>query len=287
MRLLATVCLTVVTATAAAQTPPPDAAAFEAASVKLNKSGGDVAGLRRFPGGRFEATNIQLSALISFAYRLQPFELVGGSSWLVSDRWDVIAKVDGDPPPLPAGSQAPDAMMLAMRALLAERFKLAMHRATVDTDVYRLVMARDDRRFGPGLRPSTFDCAGLQRAQDAAAKGGPPVASPNTPDRMVCGMRVGVGRIQFGGRPLSVLTNTLTAMTERRVVDATGLSGEWEFDISFNPPSPPPGMAVPAALLDAPSLFTVLQEQLGLTLDAARMPMPVTVIDHVERPVED
>ena len=274
--------------TSHAQTVSPDSGpAFEAASIKLNKDGGPVAGLRRFPGGRFEATNIQLAALISFAYQLQPFELQGGPPWLMSDRWDIVAKVPGDPPPVPPGSAAADAIQMATRRLLGDRFKLELRRATVDMDVYEMVMARADRRPGPGLRASTFDCAGLLKAQDEAAKGGPPAANPNTPDRLVCGLRVAVGRIQFGGRPIGFLTNTLTAMTQRRVVDDTGLAGEWEFDITFNPPSPPPGVEVPAANLDLPSLFTVLQEQLGVKLQSARLPMPVTIVDRVERPVSD
>ena len=267
--------------------PPPARNVFEVASVKLNKSGESIAGLRRIPGGRFEATNIQLDALISFAYRLQNFELQGGPPWLTTDRWDVLAKMDGDPPLAAPGSQTPDAMMLATQALLADRFKLSMHRATQDLEVYRLVMAKQDRRPGPGLRQSTYDCTGLVRAQDEAAKGGPPAPTPNTPDHVVCGLRVNVGRIQFGGRPLAATLDILTAMTRRRVIDETGLAGNWEFDISFNPPAPPPGMDVPPASLDAPSLFTVLQEQLGLKLESARVPMSVMVIDRLERPVED
>src|SRR6185295_6512031 len=90
---------------AGAQTPaPPADAKFEVASIKRNKDGGPVAGLRRAPGGRFEATNIQLSTLIAFAYQLQPFELVGGPEWLMDERWDVVAKIDGDPPQVPPGT---------------------------------------------------------------------------------------------------------------------------------------------------------------------------------------
>jgi hypothetical protein len=97
---------------ATAQTPPPPAdAAFEVASIKLNRSGGSVAGLRRIPGGRFEATNIQLTSLISFAYQLQSFELDGGPAWLMGDRWDIVAKIAGDPPPAPPGTA--DAMAIA------------------------------------------------------------------------------------------------------------------------------------------------------------------------------
>ena len=285
----ATVLVVVLAASLSAQDlqPTPAPSLFEVASIRLNKDGGSVAGLRRLPGGRFEATNIQLSALISFAHQLQPFELYGGPPWLMNDRWDILARIDGDPPPATPGAQTPDALMLATRALLADRFRLSMHRETQDLEVYRLVMAREDRRPGPRLRPSTYDCAGLPRAQDEAARGGPPAPNPNTPDDVVCGLRVSVGRIQFGGRPLAVLINTLTAMTQRRVVDATDLAGDWQFDISFNPPAPPPGIDVPPANLEAPSLYTVLEEQLGLKLQSARLPMSVMVVDRVERPLED
>ena len=271
--------------TAAAQTPaPPADARFEVASIKRNRDGGPVAGLRRFPGGRFEATNIQLATLISFAYQLQPFELDGGPSWLMDDRWDILAKIDGDPPPAPPGTV--DAMMIATRALLADRFKLTLRRETREIQVYQLVLVNDGR-LGKELRQSTVDCLAIQRAVDEAAKGGPPAPNPNTPDRLVCGLRISVGRIQFGGRPMTMLTDALTAITQRRVVDRTGLTGGWEFDISFNPPAPQPGIEAPAPDPNAASLFTVLQEQLGLKLESARLPMPVMVVDRVERPVED
>ena len=270
----------------AAQSPPPPAdSKFEVASIKRNRDGGSIAGLRRFPGGRFEVTNMKLAALISFAYQLQPFELVGGPPWLEDDRWNVLAKIDGDPPPMPPGEI--DAMMIATQALLADRFKLAVRRETREMPVYQLVRANRDDRLGKGMRPSTVDCLAIQRAADVAAKGGPPAPDPNTPDRLVCGIRVAVGRIQFGGRPLSRLLNVLTAITQRRIVDRTGLTGDWEFDISFTPPTIPPGMELPPPDPDAASLFTVLQEQLGLRLEAARLPMPVLVVDRVERPVED
>lgn len=272
--------------TVAAQTSaPPEDAVFDAASIKLNRDGGPLAGMRRSPGGRFEATNTQLSSLISFAYQLQSFELDGGPPWLMNDRWDIVAKIAGDPPPAPPGTA--DAIMIATRALLAERFKLAVHRETREVDAYQLVRAARDGRLGTGLRRSTVDCLEIQRATDLATKGGPPAPNPNTPDRLVCGMRIGVGRIQFGGRPMTTLVNALTSITQRRVVDRTDLAGDWQFDISFNPPAPPPGVEAPPPNPDAASLFTVLQEQLGLKLDAVRLPLPIMVVDRVERPAED
>jgi uncharacterized protein (TIGR03435 family) len=194
--------------------------------------------------------------------------------------------VAGDPPPVAPGEV--DAMMIATRALLAERFKLVVHRDTREMDVYLLERNRPDGRLGPGLKPSTTDCLAIQKAADEARKGGPPAPSPNTPDRMVCGMRVSNGRVQFGGRPLSTFTSVLTTLTQRRIVDRTGLTGDWEFDISFlPPPSAITGVEPPAPDPDAPSLFTVLQERLGLKLQAARIPMQVMVVDRVERPEQD
>jgi uncharacterized protein (TIGR03435 family) len=267
-----------------AQTIGPDAApSFEAASIKLNRDGGSTSGMRRFPGGRLEATNIPLESLISFVYQLQPFELQGGPSWLKSDRWDVLAKMDGDPPPVPLGQ--PDGLMLAARTLLADRFKLVLRRETREVDAYQLSMARPDGRPGAGMRPSTFDCMGLAKARDEAAKGGPPAADPNTPDRLVCGIRNNGRRLQFGGNSMTMVTQMLTGLAQRRVVDRTGLTGNWEFDISFAPTDRNlPGIPSDA---DAPSLFTVIQEQLGLKLDPAKVALPVVVVDRVERPVED
>lgn len=279
------VAATIVSVTAAQGPAPAAGAVFEVASVRQNRDGGSVAGLRRFPGGRFEATNIQLDALISFAYQLQPYELVGGPSWLTGDRWNITAKLPGDPPAALPGTI--DANAIAMQLLLADRFKLLVRRETRDTDVYQLVRATRDGQPGKGLRPSTVDCLAIQRATDEAARGGVAPPNPNTPDRLVCGMRISVGRVQFGGRPLSMFVNALTAITQRRVVDRTGLAGDWQFDISFNPPAVPTGMELPPPDPSAASLFTVLQEELGLRLDTARVPMPVMVIDRVERPVED
>lgn len=267
---------------ASAQQPP---VAFEAATIKQNKSGEAVAGMRRSPGGRFEATNIQLAAFISFAYQLQPFELDGGPSWLMSERWDVLAKIAGDPPPAAPGT--PDAIMLATRALLADRFKLVLRQETRDVDVYQLVLARADMQPGPALRRSSVDCLAKQKALDDAARGGPPASGPNTPDRVVCGIRFDGRRLQFGGRSMDNLLNMLVAVTQRRVVNRTALPGDWEFDITFRPENPPPGVESSPADAELPSLFTVLQEQLGLKLEPARLALPVMVVERVERPVED
>jgi len=276
-RLLGAILLCAVATGAAGQSP---VASFEAATIKINKEAGFVAGLDRSAGGRFVVTNLPLSTIIGFAWQLDRFELQGGPDWIRSDRWDVVAKMAGDFPPTPPGAIDPAA--LAMRELLAERFKVSLRRETRDVDVYFLVKTRAENT--PGLRPSTTDCGALQKARDAAARGGPPATDPNTQDRVVCGARNNGRRIQIGGYPMTTLADTLGRQMERRVVDRTGLAGSWEVDVAFAPPQATPGAAADP---DSPSLATALQERLGLRLESGRMSMPVTVVDRVERPVAD
>ena len=111
---------------------------FEAASVRRNTSGEQGQNIRRQPGGRLTATNMTLRSLITFAYQLQPFQLVGDPSWIRTEHFDIVAKMEGDPAPVPPG-QGPDPLMLAMRSLLTERFKMAVHRETRELDIYALV----------------------------------------------------------------------------------------------------------------------------------------------------
>jgi uncharacterized protein (TIGR03435 family) len=283
---------------AGAQSPSPTGAnakepvlSFEAASVKANRSGDQERFVQRQAGGRFNAKNMPLRALITFAYQIQGFQLVGGPSWIASDRFDIVAKAAGDPPPVAPGS-GPDQLMFMLRTLLADRFKMAAHRETQDLPIYALVLARRDGKPGPQLRQAATDCA----AQAAAARsGGPPPGPPPGPDSPVtCGMRTMPGKMLFGGMPLSQFTNGLAPQVQRVVLDRTGLAGNWDFELTYAPEqtqAPPGGFAVgvelPAADPNAPNLFTALQEQLGLKLEPARGPVEVLVIDRIEQPTED
>jgi uncharacterized protein (TIGR03435 family) len=274
-------------AQAPAQAPDPNAPlTFEAASVKPNKSGVQGSSIRRFPGGRLQATNMPLRALITFAYQLQPFQLVEDPAWIRNDTFDIVAKMEGDPPPVMPGT-GPDPHMVAMRTLLAERFKLAVHRETRQMDIYELVLARPDGKLGPALKPTTQDCAAMM----AAARGGPPPGPPPGPNSpVVCGMRGLPGRLVAGAMPMSLLASNLSGQVQRIVVDRTGLSGAWDFEITFAPErplNPPPGVEFPAADPNAPSLFTAMQEQLGLKLQSARGPVEVLVVERVEQPISD
>jgi bla regulator protein BlaR1 len=271
-------------------TPAIASEAFEVASVKPNKSGDGRIFFQMQPGGRFTATNVPVRELIRMAYGIQNFQLVGGPDWIGSERFDIVAKAESDPPPSPPGGP-PGPMLMMVRALLVERFKLAVHNETKDLPIYALVMARADGRLGPQLRASQVDCAALMAA--ARGRGGPPPAPPRPGERPPCGMFGGFGRIAAGGVSMAQLAMNMSQRVNRVVLDRTGLTGLYEFELEFTPDQmpqgPPPPGAPPLPPIDpnGPSIFTALQEQLGLKLDAQRGPVEVLVIDGVEQPTPD
>jgi uncharacterized protein (TIGR03435 family) len=257
---------------------------FEAASVKPSNPASPGQSIRRQPGGRFNTINMPVRGLITFAYQIQSFQLVGGPSWLSNDRFDIVAKMEGDPPPVIPGTGA-DHMMLATRTLLADRFKLAMHKETRELDIYALTMARPGGKPGKALKPASGDCSAEAFARRGAAP--PP---PGTPP-VVCGIQMSMSRVRFGGYPLSLFANSLSSQVGRFVVDRTGLTGNWDFDLSFTPDptrgAPPTGPDAAPFDPNGPSLFTALQEQLGLKLEATKGPVEVWVIDSVQQPTPD
>jgi uncharacterized protein (TIGR03435 family) len=263
------------------------------ASVKPNNSGDGRAFYQNQPG-RFTATNITLRMLIRQAYQLADFQISGGPGWIGADHFDVVAKVaktDGDGQDSVPGAQpsSPTPLQLMIRALLAERFKLTVHSETKDLPIYALVMARSDGRLGAELHRSETDCA----AQMAAARGrGVPPAPPPPPQPgapMPCGVRMGPGTMVAGGATLSQVVNNLSMFVGRVVLDRTGLTGTFDVNLTWTPdqmPQRPPGAPDPPVDPNGPSIFTAVQEQLGLKLDSQRGPVEVLVIDRAEHPVE-
>ena len=256
--------------------------AFEVASVKPNKSGDGRVMLGLQPGGRFNATNVPLRMLLRQAFNVQEFQLVGGPDWIGSDRFDVVAKA-------PEGGEFnADAMRPMLRSLLVERFKLAFHNETREMPIYALMKARADGRLGPNLAPAAVDCAAMRGRRG----GGPPPAPPQPGQKMECGFMIGPGRMNAGGMPMSQLAQSLSPQVGRIVLDKTELTGNYDFEMTYASE----GLAGPPPLLNggpppvdpnAPTLFTALQEQLGLKLDSQRGAVDVVVIDSVEQPVAD
>jgi len=256
---------------------------FEAATIKpSDPKAPPGSGIRRQPGGRFSTINAPARMLITFAYQIQGYQLVGGPSWLSDDRFDIVAKMDGDPPPVMPGTGA-DHMMLATRTLLADRFKLKMHRETRELDVYALTMAKPGGTPGPALKPASDAC----KAENFAGRGAP---APGGPPPPVCGIQNGPGRIRFGGYPLSLFASSVSGQLGRFVIDRTGLTGNWDFELTYTPEqrgTPPPGVNAPPIDPNGPDLFTAVQEQLGLKFESTKGPVDVIVIDSIEKPTPD
>ena len=244
---------------------------FEVATVKRRtEPGGGFMGRR--PGGRFVAQGVSLQDLIVFAYRVQPYQIAGGPRWLDTDRWDVAAT---------GAAGTPDETLVALQLLLAERFSLVVRREVRELPIYALVVARGDGRLGPQLKRSPIDCAAMKA--EAVRTG----VVPQNAGRL-CEVQGRVGSIQVGGSPLSELTPLLSTRLQRTVVDRTGLTGAWDLTLTYTPePSQiAPGVLAPGTQPsfdpNGPSIFTAIQEQLGLKLDATRAPVDVLVIDRAE-----
>ena len=258
---------------------------FEAASVKPNKSTERNRGAGFQPGGRFLARNMTLRALVGIAYGtpqpLPAFRVVGGPGWSDSDGFDVEAKTVGEFQDTQGGPGFSNSGELMLRTLLAERFSLKVHTETRDLPIYALVQARGNGSLGPRLRRSNVDCDAARAAVVAARRAGTP---PNPADRPVCAFRGFTG----SGVTLEQLGAVLTPLLQRVVLDRTGLAGRFDVDLALTPDQMRrPDAPGPNGSLDSPSIFTTLQEQLGLKVESTRGPVDVVVIDAAEHPTEN
>jgi len=265
---------------------------FEVASIKLNKSGDGRVMIGMQPGGRFTASNVTVRMLIRNAYQLQDSQMIGGPDWMATERYDINAKAEegavGGPQP-PLGQPGPIQLML--RSLLADRFKLAAHNEEKEMPIFALVLNRPDGKLGPQLTKSDVDCAALL----GRGRGAAPPTPPQPGQRMPCGIQIGFGNMVVGAAPMSQVAASLSQFAGRIVVDKTGLPGSYDMNLTWTPdnlPQRPPGAPEPlvnGVPIDpnGPSLFTAVQEQLGLKLDSQKSPIKVLVIDRLEHPVEN
>jgi uncharacterized protein (TIGR03435 family) len=235
------------------------------------------------PGGRFRATNASVRELIALAYgtpqALPNFRIIGAPNWIAAERFDVEATAQVSP------TQEVGRAML--RNLLADRFQLRAHSESRDLPILALVLAREDRRLGPQLTPSTADCAPLRVSPGNPPSPPPP---PRPGEKLSCGISGGFGRIVGGSVTMAQFVTYLSRPVDRVVVDRTGLTGAFELDLTWTPdtlPNVPPGLPPPPFDPNGPSLFAALEEQLGLKVEATRGPVDVLVVDGVERPSPD
>jgi len=257
-----------------AQEPPalPVAATFEVVSVKRVTDPSVQLGARTMGGGRLSAV-LTVRALVSLAYgypdTLRDVQIVGGPSWMSTDRFEINATFEG---PVAVAPNSPPVRLLAMeRALLADRFKLKVHTETRQLPVFDLVLNRPDR-LGPRLVKSDGSCLAL-----------PSTSAPIADLAPYCGVKRSVpGAMSAKGIAISRFALLISFLpdVQRIVRDRTGLTEAFDLDIDF-------ARDATADAQNAPPIMTALKEQLGLELKAATGPVDVIVVDHVEPPSPD
>jgi uncharacterized protein (TIGR03435 family) len=254
---------------------------FDVVSVKANRAGITAparAGVQ--PGERVSFENVTVRTVIQVAY--QPIaEIAGGPAWIgeagspSGDRFDIEARTDH--------AATAEELRVMLRRLLAERFDLKVHTETQERPAYALVLARRDGRLGPNLHVAEKDCATLRREV------GYPTGRP-------CGLADGannpaLGRLHMRGFTLDQLAGPVAREVGRPVVDKTGMSGSFDWTLTWTPQRflQGPFDRERFATVDpnGPSIFTALEEQLGLKLQADETSVDVIVIDHIERPNEN
>lgn len=246
----------------------PPGLAFEVASIRPNKSG-SFNSVSNFKGGRFTATNIDLKTLMQYdGFGIPAAQIMGLPAPLNSDRFDINAKVD-DAVAEQVGKMSRDQLNQLehqlIQHLLADRFKLVVHLETKEFPVYALVVAK----------------GGAKLMQSKTPEKGPGLYSNN-------------GNLTAKGVTMEKLAQYLTQVSARElgrfVVDKTGLEGKYDLTLKWSPDNRSAAMTDPSnesAAPLGPSIFTALQEQLGLKLESTKAPVQTLVIDHIEQPSEN
>ena len=244
---------------------------FEVATVRPTTSDGTSASIGPRPGGRLVATNQTLCSLIRNAFNLQPYQIISGADWMESDHWDIQAKAaetDLDDKGMMPSRQ----FMLRLQSLLEDRFRLVARWETRELPVYALVLLKPGT-FGPKLKVHTGDCSRPPGSEPRPAGRAPVNCGTRTNSTMASAKTTGTG--------ITMLTfaRNISDTTARYVIDKTGLAGVYDLELEFTPePSPD---------TTGPSVFTAVQEQLGLKLEAQRGPVEVFVIESAQKPEPD
>jgi uncharacterized protein (TIGR03435 family) len=246
------------------QTP----AAFEVASVKPNHSGENNSTWRYGAGGHFTGENISLRFLMTTAFRLKEAQLVDLPGWAGSEKYDIETKS--------AGSPTEDQIFSMLQGLLQERFQLKYHRATKRMPVYAMVPAKG----GIKLQESKAGSCVVAGPESHAA-------APGEPEPKYCGNWYAHGGQVDGTRiTMPQLVTALTMRLDRIVIDRTRFTKAFDVQLTWNP-DPGPEEKAGDGIDEGPSIFTAVQEQLGLKLEAAKAPVEILVVDHIERPSEN
>ena len=243
----------------AAQSPTaPAPAEFDAASIKENKTLDAGGTFRLMPRGiGITAQHMPARNLITIAYELQPFQLIGAPDWARETAYDINAKT--------GHTAAREQLFVMLQALLTDRFKLAFHRETRQLDGFALVRLRANS-LGPTLRPSSLDCATAFSTVPRCRQGGIKM-SPTS------------GSVNVAGLPIWSLLQIIIGQVGAPVSDDTQLTGNFDIELRWSNEVAPSD--------DLRSIYTALQEQLGLKLERRRVSSEVFVVDRFEHPSPD
>jgi len=251
---------------------------FEVASIKPSFSG-RIMNVRPLPG-RLTA-DATLRILMQYAYGVQPFEVVGGPSWLASERYQVDAKGDAN--------ASRDRMFRMLQSLLEDRFQLKIHRDTKELPVFALVANKGGLKLPPPQEGACVDSIADADAEWAGGRMAAPGEVQSAKGR--CGSAVlalGPGGAHLHGGKIAMpeLVRTLAMVLGRSVIDKTGFTGLFDVQLVFVPDDTTPTMPPPPpdSGLSGVSIAQALQQQLGLRLESARGPVQVIVVDQAERP---
>jgi uncharacterized protein (TIGR03435 family) len=221
---------------------------FDVASVRPAGPGAHGGGIEVTPGGRFSATGVSLRALLKFGYSVRDFQITQPPAWFDSQRYDVLAKAETEVPE--------DRMKLMVQSLLADRFQLKLHRESKEMQTYVLTVLKTGVKIQP-----------VQTGETGRVS------------------RKGLGFIAGTKASMAQLAEALSDVAlngryilDRPVLDRTGLSGVYDFMLTWTPDS-----SGSTSDLSGPSLFTAVQEQLGLKLEIQKAQVEILVIDHVEK----
>ena len=248
----------------AATTPQPALTVYDVVSIHPHSALDDNISFRSRPGN-FAATNASLKQLISFAYGVRDDLITGLPGWADSARFDVTAKVsDFDPSAFKNLTREQHAAML--RPMLTDRFHVKAHTEIKTLAVFNLVLTKDGPKFKENPPPATD----------------PDHPTPNGQGRG--GISINNNDLTATAIPLSSLAEVLADQLNHTVIDKTGLTGDYDLKLKWTPDEDAKDAADNGAADRPPDLFTALQEQLGLKLDATKGPVTTLVVDHAEQP---
>jgi uncharacterized protein (TIGR03435 family) len=263
----------------AANAPTP---VFDVVSIKPNTGGGGLFRLRSDPG-LLQANNVTLKFLLQVAYHVKDPQISGAPGWADSEHYNIEAKSDDASTDMLrklSREQQEAQARLMLQSMLADRCKLALHHETKELPVYALVVAKN----GPKLHESA------DTPDDAAAA---PPSTPNGPQPRHSFRMNGSGDLTVLAQSMDMFADLLARLAGRPIINETGLKGNYDFALKWTPDegrgqlAGGPADTAPPGDASGPSIFTALQEQLGLKLESRKGPVDTIAIDHVERPSEN